>query len=148
MFIFGVILVSIFPHSDWIRRGANYLIVFSSNAGKCEPEYLRMRTLFTQCFSFFNAWDYNIRIIIPCLHVWWYLFIWFFLKKKFMSSKIFQNNFLLLLSIGNFLFSDQSLFTIQWISKKKHRINFQRIKCLLNFFKTAQFLRYIVLKIF
>ena len=32
--VFGVILVAIFPHSDWIRRDAEYLSVFNPNAGK------------------------------------------------------------------------------------------------------------------
>ena len=36
--IFGVILVRIFPHSDWIRRGTCYLSIFSLNAGKYGPE--------------------------------------------------------------------------------------------------------------
>ena len=35
---FGVILVGIFPHSDWIRRDTEYLSVFSPNAGKYGPE--------------------------------------------------------------------------------------------------------------
>ena len=37
--------VHIFPHSGWTRRDAEYLSVFSSNAGKYEPEKLRIRTL-------------------------------------------------------------------------------------------------------
>ena len=32
--VFGVILVHIFPHSNWIRRDTSYLSVFSPNAGK------------------------------------------------------------------------------------------------------------------
>ena len=36
--VFGVILVRIFPHFDWIRRDTEYLSVFSSNAGKCKLE--------------------------------------------------------------------------------------------------------------
>ena len=40
--------VRIFPHSDWIRRDAEYLSVFSPHAGKHGPEKLRIRTLFTQ----------------------------------------------------------------------------------------------------
>ena len=36
--VFVVILVRIFPHSDWIRRDTVYLSVFCSNAEKCEPE--------------------------------------------------------------------------------------------------------------
>ena len=31
---YGVLLVRIFPHSDWIRRDTEYLSVFSPNAGK------------------------------------------------------------------------------------------------------------------
>ena len=35
MSAFGVILIPIFPHSNWIRRDTTYLSVFSPNAGKC-----------------------------------------------------------------------------------------------------------------
>ena len=48
--IFGVILARIFLHSDWIRRDTSYLSIFSPKARKYGPEYLRIRTLFTQCF--------------------------------------------------------------------------------------------------
>ena len=34
VFVFGVFLVRIFPHLDWIRRDTPYLSVFSPNAGK------------------------------------------------------------------------------------------------------------------
>ena len=47
--IFGVILVRTFPLSDWTRRDTQYVSVFRSNAGKCRPELLRIRTVFTQC---------------------------------------------------------------------------------------------------
>ena len=33
--VFGVILVHIFPHPDWIRRDTQYVSVFSPNAEKC-----------------------------------------------------------------------------------------------------------------
>ena len=46
--IFGVILVRISPHTDWIRRDTEYLSVFSPNAGKYGPEQLRIGTLFKQ----------------------------------------------------------------------------------------------------
>ena len=45
--VFGVFLVRIFPHSDWIRIDNPYLSVFSPNAEKYGPEKLRTRTLFT-----------------------------------------------------------------------------------------------------
>ena len=40
---FGVNLVRIFPHLDWIRSHSLSLSVFSLNAGKYGPEYLRIR---------------------------------------------------------------------------------------------------------
>ena len=46
--IFEIIVVRIFPHSDWIRRDILYLSVFSSNVGKYRPVYLQIWTLFTQ----------------------------------------------------------------------------------------------------
>ena len=36
--VFGVILVRIFTHLDWIWRDTEYFSVFSPNAGKCCPE--------------------------------------------------------------------------------------------------------------
>ena len=36
--VFGVYLVRIFQHSNWIRRDAKYLSLFSPNAGKYGPE--------------------------------------------------------------------------------------------------------------
>ena len=36
--VFGVILVGIFRHSNWIRRDTPYLSVFGPDAGKCGPE--------------------------------------------------------------------------------------------------------------
>ena len=44
---FGVFLVRIFPHLNWIWRDTLYLFVFSPNAGKYGPEKLRIQALFT-----------------------------------------------------------------------------------------------------
>ena len=38
VFIFGVVLVRIFPNSAWIRRNKEYPFVFSANEEKCRPE--------------------------------------------------------------------------------------------------------------
>ena len=46
--VMGVFLVRIFPHYDWIRTDTPYLSVFSLNAGKYEPEKLRIWILLTQ----------------------------------------------------------------------------------------------------
>ena len=53
--VFGVFLVLIFLHSDWIRRYNPYLPVFSPNVGKCRPEKLRIRTLWR------NRWIAHFR---------------------------------------------------------------------------------------
>ena len=55
--VYGVILVCIFSHSDWIRRDTSYFSVFSSNAGKYGQEKLRILALFTQCG------------VVPCLQI-------------------------------------------------------------------------------
>ena len=44
-------LVRIFPHLDWIRIFTPHISVLSPNAGKCRPEKLQTRILFTQCVS-------------------------------------------------------------------------------------------------
>ena len=51
MTVFGIFLVHIFPHLDWIRRDTLYLSVFGPNAGKYGAEKLRIWTLFAQWFS-------------------------------------------------------------------------------------------------
>ena len=38
MYVFGVILLCIFQHSDWIPRDTEYLSLFGPNAGKCGPD--------------------------------------------------------------------------------------------------------------
>ena len=48
--VFGVFLVYIFPHFDWIWRDTLYLSVFSPNAGKYGPERPWIWILFTQWF--------------------------------------------------------------------------------------------------
>ena len=50
MSVFGVFLVSIFPHLNWTRRETEYLSVFSSNAEKYGPGKIGIRTLFIQCW--------------------------------------------------------------------------------------------------
>ena len=47
--VFGVFLVEIFLHSDWIRGDREYPSVFILYTRKYGPEKLRILTLFTQC---------------------------------------------------------------------------------------------------
>ena len=48
--VFGVFLVRIFLHSDWMPRDILYLSIFSLNASKYGPEKLQVWTLFTEYF--------------------------------------------------------------------------------------------------
>ena len=50
--VFGLFLVRIFLHSDWIRRDTENLSVFTPYTGKYGPEKLRIRALFMQCKFF------------------------------------------------------------------------------------------------
>ena len=45
-------------------RDSLYLSIFSPNAGKYEPEKLRIRTLFTQCLSFRISLDTNSECVV------------------------------------------------------------------------------------
>ena len=47
--VFGVFLVRIFAHSDWIWIHTEYLSVFSPDAWKHGPEKNRIPTLFMRC---------------------------------------------------------------------------------------------------
>ena len=64
--VFGVFLVRIFPHSDWIRRDTEYLFLFSLNAGKHRPRKLRIQKLFTHWTSHPNM---KIGYCFPCYHL-------------------------------------------------------------------------------
>ena len=50
MSVFGVFLVCIFSHLDWIQRDTSYLSILSPNARKDTSEELRTWTSFTKWF--------------------------------------------------------------------------------------------------
>ena len=79
LFVLGVFLVRIFPHSDWIRRYTSYLSVFSSKTGKYGPEKLRIRTLFTQCDLVFST----VLVLSICSAFMHFLLLLFFLMTQF-----------------------------------------------------------------
>ena len=64
MSVFGVFLVRIFPHLDWIRRDTPYLPAFSPNAGKIlrslriQSEWGKIRTRKTRTTDTFHAVNY------------------------------------------------------------------------------------------
>ena len=64
--LFGVFLVRIFPHSDWILRDTEYFFVFSPNAGKYGPEKFRIRTLFTQWEAVVRR--YSVKKLLCNIH--------------------------------------------------------------------------------
>ena len=108
MSVFGVILVHIFPHLDWIRTDTENLSVFSQNAWKHGLEKLRIRTLFTQC-KFCKDTDYctiscsiqnlftaqklkvsNKHFFSKCDQIRSFLWVWsHLLKKSLMDNFIF-----------------------------------------------------------
>ena len=57
MSIFGVFLVCIFLHLDWIRRNTPYLSVFTLNAGKYGPEW-------TVILMFMDFWQWIPALIV------------------------------------------------------------------------------------
>ena len=61
---FGVILIRIFPHSDWTRRDTEYLSVFSPNARKYGPEKLRIRTLYAVLGSRKCHFDWLVSLAV------------------------------------------------------------------------------------
>ena len=75
VFVFGVMLVRIFPHSDWIRRDTKYM-------GKYGPEWLQIRTLFTQCDGSSNVLEFKktlrmmIRFKFLSLKLLYIVWIW------------------------------------------------------------------------
>ena len=57
---------SIFSHSDWIQRDAEYLFVFSPNTEKYAPKKLRIRTVFTQWWSLIlNPFLVSVSFLYP-----------------------------------------------------------------------------------
>ena len=67
MSVFRAVVVRIYPHPDWIQRDTEHLSVFSSNVGKYGPEQFRIRTLFTQWFTF----SFTFPCIIPVRKYLW-----------------------------------------------------------------------------
>ena len=66
MSVFRVILVRIFPHSDWIRGDTKYLFVFSPNAGKCGPGFLRIQIYFPAFGLNTGRYEVSLRIQSEC----------------------------------------------------------------------------------
>ena len=58
VFIFGVLPIRIFPHSNRIRRDTPYSSVFSPDEGKYGPEKFRIRTLLSS------------EYVIYCWRIW------------------------------------------------------------------------------
>ena len=59
VYVFEVVLVRIFPHSDWIQRDTKYLSVLSLSAWKYRPEQKRIRTIFThRMIRLFGSWHW------------------------------------------------------------------------------------------
>ena len=82
MCLFGIILVRIFPHSDWIRRDTEYISVVSPNVAKCGPEQLQIQTLFTQWISIIPLLKVSFKSQDTSMLLWPSYFINRILIKK------------------------------------------------------------------
>ena len=84
--VFGVFLVRIVKHSDWIRLSPS---VFSPNVGKYGTGKLRIQTILTQC-GLKNTFEksvkkWNMTFQIGC-DFWFPFFFFFFLIYDFISK--------------------------------------------------------------
>ena len=75
-----VILVRIFPHSDWIRIDSPYVFVFGPIVGKYRPQQLQIRTLFLQ----FHQARFHIVVI---LEIWRWSYNAWMLRVEYFEMK-------------------------------------------------------------
>ena len=66
MSVFGIFFVRIFPHTGWIERDTLYPPVFSPIVGNYGPEKLQIRTLFTQCITYWLS-NYDIQMSLSLI---------------------------------------------------------------------------------
>ena len=66
MCVFGVVLVRIFAHSEWIRRFTLYISLLSPNAGKYRPNQVRIRTILSEKYDPSKI-DIKLKIFITWL---------------------------------------------------------------------------------
>ena len=66
MSVFRVILVRIFPHSDWIRGDTKYLFILSPSAGKCGPKYLWIQIYFPAFGLNTGRYEVSLHIQSEC----------------------------------------------------------------------------------
>ena len=97
MSVFGVILVHIFPHSDWIWRDMKYLSVFSPNAGKYNFKYghfLRssycVRALFFSVKT--NSFKYS-EFLLPFGLLFRYAKQWNLFIESLMKARLLDSTF-------------------------------------------------------
>ena len=59
--VFGVLLVRIFPHSNWMRRDTQYLSVLSPKSGKYGPENSEYEHFSRSVMLIFSVYSKTIR---------------------------------------------------------------------------------------
>ena len=106
-FVFGVFLVPIFPHLDWLLRFTPHISVFSPSEGKCRTEKLRTRILFTQCvslrwnFKHTDSLDSNSSFIFICIEISksWHKALTRSSKKNGIQENMIKINLVFLISL-------------------------------------------------
>ena len=99
-------LVSIFLHSDWIRRDTEYLPLFSPNVGKYGPE----KTPYLDTFH-----------VLSVLITWIFEFYYFMHDVVLVSLLLTLNILCTILSIADF-----EHITVWWLIRSDNQMNYAR----------------------
>ena len=150
--VLGVFLFHFFPHLDWVQSDTKYLPIFSANAGKCRPEKLQIRILFTQCiFGIFPSvvllfhYCSGLRYISGCRLILFnierksgFLAIAYLPLRWIMTKFVNWNSFkfvpYLLWNIVVALVIVATIFFLILRHRKRHRVSFLHIS-LFNVFR-------------
>ena len=131
MSVFGVFLVHIFPHLNWIRRDTEYLSVFSSNAGKNRPEnsecgYFSRRIMWLWTNFQLQIALYVFLIFLTALNI---LLIWPSLSKNNKKFKVLFIKFIKIIVVQKISTMDDKLlyFNLICFKKDKQMMNTERI---------------------
>ena len=134
MSVLGVILVHIFPHSEFS--------IFSPNAGKCRPEQLQIRTLFTewillQLMTVYNNSNNSANTIHDSIYSVNNLFNWIL------------DFFLRLISYWKiWMFSDENHFALNYVDVLEDYCKQNVLVCLLRHHRSYKKYQPIALNVF
>ena len=104
MSVFGVFLVRIFPHSDWIRTDTEYLSVFSPNCGKIRIRKTENTDIFHAVLVINTEW--NVSFVVSLYH------------QGNRQMERWKENFIWYIPAGIYLYKVAMETPYQWICSK------------------------------